>query len=146
VTIACGWVNLPLLTNDDEFHRICLEHCGRILHQIKKSSPIATRLRDMFLTSPQPVPSLEAVARKLGLSSRTLRRRLNEEGHNYQSLVRDFRADLAREYLISTRMAAKEVAYRLGFDDVHSFRRAFKNWTGMTPGEYRAETLGDSGS
>lgn len=139
VTISKQWVYLPLLTNDDEFHRICIEHCGRILHQIKKGSPIATQMRDLFLASPQQVPSLEAVAQKLGLSSRTLRRRLNDEGHSYQSLVRDFRADLAREYLLSTRMSAKEIGYLLGFDDVHSFRRAFKLWTGQTPGEYRAQ-------
>lgn len=138
VTISKQWVYLPLLTNDDEFHRICMEHCGRILHQIKKSSPIAMQLRDVFLASPQQVPGLEAVAQMLGLSSRTLRRRLYDEGHSYQSLVRDFRADLAREYLLSTRMSAKEIGYLLGFDDVHSFRRAFKLWTGQTPSEFRA--------
>ena len=73
------------------------------------------------------------------MSSRTLRRQLQNEGHSYQSLVRDFRADLAREFLLSTSMPAKEIAYLLGFDDVHSFRRAFKTWTGLTPGEFRTE-------
>ena len=76
-------------------------------------------------------------ARLLGMSARTLRRHLQDEGHSYQTLARDFRADLAREYLASTNMTAKEVAYFLGFDDVHYFRQAFKSWTGQTVNEYR---------
>lgn len=137
VTLAKEWVGLPLLAKDADFHKICLEHCGRILHQLRHNSPIAMRLRKAFLDSPQSMPDLEEAARLLGMSARSLRRHLHDEGHSYQSLSRDFKADLAREYLASTNMTAKEVAYFLGFEDVHYFRQAFKAWTGQTVNEYR---------
>jgi AraC-like DNA-binding protein len=141
VTLAKHWLNLPLLSNDEEFHRICLEHCGHIVQQIRCTSPIGAQLRHLFLASPQNIPNLDAAARELGMSSRTLRRRLQDEGRGYQSLVRDFRSELAREYLRSNTMSSKEVTYLLGFSDVHSFRRAFKMWTGQTANEYRSSVL-----
>jgi AraC-like DNA-binding protein len=140
VVLGEQWVNLPLLTNDNEFHDVCIEHCGRILAGIKQGgSPVAMRLRAIFLASPQRPPSLEDSARRLGMSSRTLRRRLHDEGQSFQSLLRDFRVDLAREYLNTTEMAPKQIAFLLGFDDVQAFRRAFKGWTGSTPKEYRSD-------
>jgi AraC-like DNA-binding protein len=142
-TIARRSVELPLLANDEEFHRICLEHCTRILQNIKTSSPAASRVRQLLLATPQTIPSLQQVAAKLGMSARTLRRRLALEGHAYQDIVREFRVDLAREYLLSTDMSAKEVGYLLGFNDVHSFRRALKLWTGLTVKEYRAMARND---
>ena len=141
-TISKEYIELPLLANDEEFHRICLEHCSQVLHKINRGSQIATELRKIFLASPQHIPSLEEVANKLALSSRTLRRRLQDEGYSYQSLVRDFRVDLAREYLNSTKMSPKEIAYLLGFDCVQSFRRAFKAWTGQTVKGYRLSAKG----
>ena len=145
VTIARQWVDLPLLAKDENFHKICLEHCGRILQQIQQGSPVAMRLRQIFLATPQSMPDLDAAARQLGMSARTLRRRLQEEGHNYQVLARTFRADLAREYLSSTSMSAKEIAYLLGFEDVHYFRQAFKLWTDQTVNQYRA-SIADRGA
>ena len=82
--------------------------------------------------------SVETVAAHLHMSVRTLGRRLGEEGTSYQRLLTDVRHTLAVHYLQKHRtVSVDEVAERLGFSDVSAFHRAFKRWTGMTPGEFR---------
>lgn len=138
--LASEWLDRPLRTNDEEFNRICVAHCGEILQQIEHSGPIVSRLRSLFLRTPGALPSLDEAAHDLGLSPRTLRRHLLDEGASYRQLVEDFRKDLACEYLRSTRMTTKEIAFLLGYEDPAAFRRAFKLWTGRTPGEFRGGT------
>ncbi|MFP5307470.1 MAG: AraC family transcriptional regulator ligand-binding domain-containing protein [Gammaproteobacteria bacterium] len=138
VEIASCWADLPLRTTDNEFYKLCVQHCSQVLHQIENGSPLASRLRDIFLQNPQDIPKLSEAARVLGLSARTLKRHLQKEGTSYQKLVDGFRRDLAAEYLRSTGIAPKEIAYLLGFKDQSSFRRAFKSWTGKTVTEFRA--------
>lgn len=82
--------------------------------------------------------SLENVAFKLGMSGRTLQRRLKECGTNHQSIVDAARHDLAKQYLHDAHISAAEVAQMLGFSEASAFQRAFRRWTGMTPQEYRA--------
>lgn len=136
-TLGRQWLYAPLRTNDDEFNQICVQHCGQILQQIEHSGPVASRLRRLFLKTPSSLPKLDEAAKALGISSRSLRRHLQDEHTNFQKLVDVFRTDLACEYLRSTRMAPKEIAHLLGFKDPSMFRRAFKLWTGKTISEYR---------
>ncbi|WP_428312971.1 AraC family transcriptional regulator [Hydrocarboniphaga sp.] len=139
--VAQQWLDAPLRTTDEEFNKICVQHCGQILQQIQSSSPITSRLRDIFLRNPRTLPKLDDAAHKLGMSPRSLRRHLSEESSSYQRLADEFRADLAREYLRSTRLSTKEVGYLLGFKDHSAFRRSFKLWTGQTTREYRLQAL-----
>ena len=143
--LSSEWLDRPMRTNDEEFNRICVTHCSEILQQIEHSGPIVSRLRSFFLRAPGALPSLDEAAQGLGLSSRTLRRHLQDEGASYRALVEEFRRDLACEYLRSTRMTTKEVAFLLGYSDPATFRRAFRVWTQQTPGEFRDKaTLGAS--
>jgi AraC-like DNA-binding protein len=135
--LASEWLDRPLRTKDEEFNHICVAHCGRILHQIQHTGPVVSRIRSLLLATPRAVPSLDEAAAKLGLTSRTLRRHLLAEGASYRTLVEEFRADLAREYLRTMRLSTKEVAFLLGYQDTAAFRRAFRQWTGRTPGEFR---------
>lgn len=125
-------------SRDEEFNEICQQYCSRIARQIDSGGPVASRLRSMLLRSPGAVPALNAAAAQLGMSSRSLRRHLAEEGTSYQQLVSQFRCDLAREYLSVPNIPPKEVAYLLGFRDANAFRRAFKAWTGQTILEFCA--------
>lgn len=143
--LAIEWLDRPLRTNDEEFNRICVAHCGEILQQIEHSGPIMARLRSLFLRSPGALPSLDEAAQGLGVSPRSLRRHLLDEGASYRQLVEKFRKDLACEYLRSTRMTTKEVAFLLGYEDPAAFRRAFKLWTGLTPGDFRDGSHSPSG-
>ncbi|BBH47332.1 AraC family transcriptional regulator [Pseudomonas sp. KU43P] len=82
-------------------------------------------------------PDLEEVALHLQLPTWTLRRKLAEEGTRYRSLLNDTRRDLAETYIRDTELAFGEIAYLLGFASAEAFQRAFKRWTGVTPGEFR---------
>ncbi|SBP87565.1 helix-turn-helix transcriptional regulator [Thiomonas delicata] len=77
--------------------------------------------------------SMEAIAAKLLMSKRTLQRRLEGEGRNFQHILQETRQSLARHYLLKTALPIAEISFLLGFDEPNSFYRAFKNWTGRTP-------------
>ncbi len=83
-------------------------------------------------------PGIEDVARELGLSSRTLQRRLAEDSTTFQQLLQEARRELARHYLLHSSLELNETAYLLGYEDAHSFFRAFHDWEGSTPGDWRA--------
>lgn len=83
-------------------------------------------------------PTIEDVAGRIGMSARTLQRRLVELGTGYQRLLDEVRQDLARTYL-GSHLAPVEIAYLLGYSEMPAFRRAFKRWTGKTPEAWKRE-------
>lgn len=83
-------------------------------------------------------PSVGAVARALGTSPRTLQRRLGERGLSFRDVVEQVRERHARVYLANADLSIAEIAQRLGYAEVSAFLRAFKRWTGTTPGRVRA--------
>ncbi len=82
-------------------------------------------------------PRKSSVARQLGMSERTLQRRLSEEGQSFQGLVSQVRREVAESLLSRTGQSLGEVAFLTGFSDQSAFQRAFKVWTGKTPLGYR---------
>ncbi|HSC82346.1 MAG TPA: AraC family transcriptional regulator [Pseudomonas sp.] len=82
-------------------------------------------------------PDLQEVAARLQLPVWTLRRKLAEEGTQYRAILNDTRRDLAMAYIRDTELAFGEIAYLLGFASAEAFQRAFKRWSGQTPGEFR---------
>jgi AraC-like DNA-binding protein len=83
-------------------------------------------------------PEIAAVARELGLSDRTLQRRIDDDGTTFRQLLLEARQELAREYLNRPEMDVAEVAYLLGYEDANSFYRAFRTWEGTTPAQLRS--------
>ena len=81
---------------------------------------------------------MEAVARELAMSTRTLQRRLKGEGTSFQAVLGETRESLARHYLANSEMSAGEISFLLGYEDPRSFYRAFHDWTGLTPQVVRA--------
>jgi len=81
--------------------------------------------------------NMEEVARALGMSPRTLQRRLEDSGTRFSDLLDDLRERLARTWVADRALPLAEVAYRLGFSDLATFSRAFKRWTGKPPGTWR---------
>ena len=84
-------------------------------------------------------PELRVVARELGVSTRTLQRRLTDERATFQQLISEARRELARHYLQHSSLELNETAYLLGYEDANSFFRAFQQWEGTSPGEWRAQ-------
>ncbi|MBS4171722.1 AraC family transcriptional regulator [Bacillus sp. FJAT-49736] len=82
---------------------------------------------------------IQNVASELGMSERTLQRRLNDEQTSFKQLLKDARHELARDYLSNPYLDIKEVAFLVGYKDQSSFYRAFRGWEGITPLNWRAE-------
>ncbi|WP_147113126.1 AraC family transcriptional regulator [Tateyamaria sp. syn59] len=86
--------------------------------------------------------TIEAAARRMRLSTRSLQRHLRDEGTRFQAVLDSTRADLAREYLTSTDLNVAEISYLLAYRDPNSFYRAFNAWTGQTPQAVRDSRSG----
>ena len=80
----------------------------------------------------------------LNMSTRTFRRRLKSEAASFQGLLNDVRVKHARRYLRDTNLSVEAIAVSLGFNDASNFRRAFIQWTGESPAEWRRTSLGDN--
>jgi AraC-like DNA-binding protein len=87
-------------------------------------------------------PSVDKLSREMGMSSRTLQRRLGELGTSYQTLLDDVRRDASRRLLASTDLDVSEIAFLLGFEELNSFSRAFHAWEGATPMRWREDHAG----
>lgn len=83
-------------------------------------------------------PDILTVARELGVSARTLQRRITEEGATFRQLLLEARKELVRQYLALPSIGINEAAYLLGYDDPNSFYRAFRTWEGTTPAHWRS--------
>lgn len=88
-------------------------------------------------TLSEGVPTLSDIASSLGVSGRTLQRRLSEKGYSFQSLVDLARQELAEQLLRDTNYSLAEIAFLTGFAEQSGFTRAFKRWAGQTPRSYR---------
>jgi AraC-like DNA-binding protein len=89
-------------------------------------------------------PDIKTVASELGMSNRTLQRRLIDEGTSFKSLLTQVRHEKAIEYLKDSSLDIKEVAFMIGYEDINSFYRAFRLWEGDTPSNWRAKHLDKS--
>jgi AraC-like DNA-binding protein len=85
--------------------------------------------------------SIGTVAKRLGMSSRSLQRRLADERARYNDLLADVRAEFAKRYLTRGTVSASEIAYLIGFTEPPAFFKAFKRWTGMTPREFQLDAV-----
>ena len=105
---------------------------------IGSQQPFLRGLQPLLLKMiPQGEISLTAVAREMDCSPRTLQRRLGEYGFTYQSLLDAVREQLAYHYLQDSHLGYAEMALLLGFSEQSAFNRAFKHWTGQSPGRYQ---------
>lgn len=123
---------------DPDVHEALSALAERRLSRLAQGVPFALRVRE-FLTKrgwPRRV-DMQTVARSLGLSVRTLRRRLSNEGKSYQDVENDALATVAKQLLRDKQRSIQETAYEMGFSDATTFHRAFKRWTGTTPSAYR---------
>jgi AraC-like DNA-binding protein len=84
-------------------------------------------------------PNIEDIADALHISSRTLQRRLQDEGASFQRVLEKARHQLARHYLNNSVLELNEAAYLLGYEDSSSFVRAFRTWEGIPPARWREE-------
>jgi AraC-like DNA-binding protein len=132
------YLDLPVVQNErtiKEFLRTAPEN---ILVKYKNGSSLSARIRRrlrQFL--PGEVPDFETLAGELNMTAATMRRRLSEEGASYQEIKDQLRRDLAIGYLSHSDRSVMDIALELGFSERSAFHRAFRKWTGASPGEFR---------
>jgi AraC-like DNA-binding protein len=114
------------------------ETCDRLVSEMQTATGVASKVHALLLRNPGQFPDEEAVAVKLHMVSRTLRRKLAAEGTSYTQILSDARRQLALKYLRETRVSIEDIAASLGFSDASSFRQAFKRWTEKNPSDFRA--------
>ena len=114
------------------------QHATLLLERLPAEPGLATDVRAAIASELRGGDiGLDHVAKKVGMSGRTLQRRLEALGVAYSDLVDEMRCAVSTSYLADRELALCEVAYLLGFSEQSSFTRAFKRWTGQTPTEYR---------
>lgn len=130
----------PFLSANPALFRVFDPELQARLDELDRNASVADRVRSALMEAlPGGQPDVGTVARRLGMSSRTLQRRLGAEGTGFQDVLRELRERLARDYLRKTAHTSAEISFLLGYEDPNSFTRAFHLWTGTTPEAHRAE-------
>jgi len=130
---------LPFVHADSRLSAL-LERVGLDwLESVGHAASLADEARRLVVKElPSGRAEAAVVARALGITPRTLHRRLADEGTNFRALVDDTRRGLALGYMDQPGLGLSEISYLLGMSGVQAFHRAFRRWTGQTPGAYRA--------
>jgi AraC-like DNA-binding protein len=119
-----------------------LEHATTQLAQIDQHQTTSARVKNLLrLMIRHRSPTAETIAMKLGMSNRTMQRKLVNEGTQYNRLLSELRLELALHYLKNTQLSLDSISYELGYTEARSFQRSFKAWTGRTAGSIRSESL-----
>lgn len=138
IEFPAEYLDYPIVQNQEtlnDFLRSAPYHL--VISDITASS-LKGRVRSILTKDVSvSMPSAEEVASRLNLSVTTLRRRLQGEDTSFQRLKDECRMEAAFHYLGCPDLSNTDIAERLGFDETSAFFRAFKKWTGVTPGEYR---------
>jgi len=138
IAFEAGYLDLPVVQNERSLKEFLRTAPESILLKYKNGSSLSARVRRrlrQFL--PGDVPDFEGLAGELNMTPATMRRRLHEEGTSYQSIKDQLRRDLAIGYLSHSNRSVMEIALELGFSERSAFHRAFRKWTGASPGEFR---------
>jgi AraC-like DNA-binding protein len=131
---------LPLIHADTYLNDLLLKYCEAALANRRGDvSQLRTKVENAISSVlPHGRVLVEDVARSLGMSERTLARKLSDEGLNFTEILQQLRRDLAFRYLDDRKLHVSKIAWLLGFLEVSAFTHAFRRWTGKTPSQMRA--------
>jgi AraC-like DNA-binding protein len=131
-------LDLPFITYNAELVAMLSPQIDREVARTKSQLTVTSRVKWVLMRLlGGPSPEINDVAKELGMSCRTLQRRITNERTTFRRLISDARRELARSYLLQPALELGEVACLLGYEDPNSFFRAFREWEGTTPSEWR---------
>ncbi|WP_298443174.1 AraC family transcriptional regulator [uncultured Ferrimonas sp.] len=137
-----SWLQRPLVQSEAAWRGFLKTAPHQLVVMVNGDQSISARIRARFGRDfSRALPSLEQMAKMEGMSARTLRRHLANEGLNYSQLKSQCRYEASLDYLNCPELSIHDVATLVGFEDPSPFIRAFKQWTGQTPGEFRNTIL-----
>lgn len=129
---------LPLVAADPALGSLLERQAEELLANAPRRGVFSESVRRLIKESlPGGDARMEPACRRLGVSARTLQRKLREEGTSFQELLEETQRALAEFYLRKPEAAICEISYSLGFSQPSAFHRAFRRWTGLTPKEFR---------
>lgn len=136
--VARSLWDTPVTSANPVLYELLRDYAHRLLHELPRPPSLREQVAEAIRAELRVGPAtLEQVARRLGVGARTLQRRLDDDATSFAEVLDAVRARLAQEYLRDREVSIHEVGYLLGFVEQSSFTRAFKRWTGSTPGLWR---------
>ena len=132
---------MPIGSADTHLNELLMKYCEEALapraqgHATLRSS-VENAMAPLL---PHGKANAVEIARRIGLSHRTLARKLSAEGLTFSEIAEEMKRDLARHYLRDGDLPISQIAWLLGYREVSAFTHAFKRWTGMTPRQLRAQ-------
>jgi AraC-like DNA-binding protein len=138
------YLSLPLRRDERALRNMLRRALPLTVRQYRSDRLMVRKLRDVLRAHCTDLRTGESVAGALNVSLRTLHRRLLEEGTSLQKVKDEVRRDLATERLVRTSRSIKQIARDVGFHNEKSFMRAFKQWSGESPVEYRRKATAQS--
>jgi AraC-like DNA-binding protein len=137
---AASW-DLPIVTADPYLHRLCVQSAEEALARRRsKQSTLKVQVENAIAALlPHGQARHDLVAAEVGMSQRTLTRRLAAEGSSFADLLKEVREALAKRYIADRTLPISQIAWLLGYAEVSGFTRAFQRWTGKVPSAARAQ-------
>jgi len=130
-----------MATADKRLHGILTGYCEEILASREDRSPDLRHQVERIIAKLlcRGEAETEEVAHELGMSVRTLARRLGQPGVSFGQILDELRHDLALRYLRDPNLSLSQIAFLLGYSELSAFSHAFRRWTRTTPGEWRTK-------
>jgi AraC-like DNA-binding protein len=133
-------LNSPIIKLDYELSADVTDALQDLFEQEQSSDPFLHSTRQAVARAlPTGEVAIDDLATELGVSRRTLQRRLTDRNTHFMQVLAEVRAELAARYLADKRLAITEIAFLLGYSDQASFSTAFRGWNGMSPSEFRSK-------
>jgi AraC-like DNA-binding protein len=118
-------------------HSSVIELCESLMADLELSTGTAGKVREILLLNLMRPTSFGVVASRLHMTTRTLRRKLDQENTSFRKLGDELKMQVAIKYLRDTELPMDDIAHSLGFSEAAIFRRALKRWTNTGPREFR---------
>ena len=130
---------IAILGADPYLNKLLISYCDQALsaRSTRRNSFGSSVENVIALHLPHGKARVGEIARKLGVSQRTLARRLSSEGLTFASVLQRLKSDLAKRHLTDETLSISEIAWLVGYQDVSAFTHAFKRWTGKAPSATR---------
>jgi AraC-like DNA-binding protein len=142
IALPAHWLAIPSPLADPVTHAEALRTLESLAARLDGDAFVAARVEQLLRARPDGDVTMEDVARALGMSARTLARKLQDAGTSYRDVVENHLRERAAALLANPTLTIAEVAYRLGYEDPANFGRAFRRWFSVSPGQFRKDRGG----
>jgi AraC-like DNA-binding protein len=140
IIFAADFEKITLIGADPYLNKLLIKYCDEAMaDRAGKTSSFRSGVENVIVPLlPHGKAEAGEIAHRLGVSRRTLARRLSSEGQSFSKVLEDLKLHLARRYLVEGNLTISQIAWLLGYKEIGAFSRAFKRWTGKTPRDARA--------